>query len=396
MFTNIWFSRKVFILFLLSLAVSFIRKKLIMLSCKVATIGGTRKLIGLLLLSLMVSSVGWHVEARRWSLGAKPISYAAPAPKAGASATSPVREAIASKLQTQAKVKVELFVMSQCPFGVRAEEALAPVLNEFGERVDFQLRFIAKPTGDGFTSLHGQPEVDEDMRQAVMAAQFPQQYFDYVVARASDYRNTEWQPAAIAAGMEVAAVEGFARSEAGRRLFAENIRRANELRITASPTILLDGEKYTGKILPAIAAATAYGKTSAAVAPSAMNGTEAMPCTQASDCNDNNACTIDVCDPTVGCVNTQLICDDSNACTRDTCDPAQGCVYTPISCNDGDPNSKSNRYRECNSDSDRNCYRNSNGDCDCDCDWNSNSSANDESKHVVPTWIQLHGCSDLV
>src|SRR5262245_31609137 len=46
---------------------------------------------------------------------------------------SPVREAIARKLQTQAKVKVELFVMSQCPFGVRAEEAIAPVLDEFGE-----------------------------------------------------------------------------------------------------------------------------------------------------------------------------------------------------------------------------------------------------------------------
>ena len=28
-------------------------------------------------------------------------------------------------------------------------------------------------------------------------------------------------------------------------------------------------------------------------------------------------------------------------------------------------------------------------------DW-SYPSANDESKHVVPTWIQLHGCSDLV
>ena len=118
---------------------------------------------------------------------------------AAPASASPVREAIARKLQKQPKVQVELFVMSQCPFGVRAEEAMAPVLKEFGEQVDFQLRFIANPTGNGFTSLHGQPEVDEDLRQTVMAAQFPQQYFDYVVARASDYRNAEWQPAAIAA-----------------------------------------------------------------------------------------------------------------------------------------------------------------------------------------------------
>jgi hypothetical protein len=55
-------------------------------------------------------------------------------------------------------------------------------------------------------------------------------------------------------------------------------------------------------------------------------------------CDDGNACTIDACDPTIGCTHTQLICDDSNACTKDTCDPVLGCVFTPINCDDGDPN----------------------------------------------------------
>ena len=51
-------------------------------------------------------------------------------------------------------------------------------------------------------------------------------------------------------------------------------------------------------------------------------------------CNDNNACTADSCDPTLGCVNTPISCDDGNACTADSCDPATGCVNAPISCDD--------------------------------------------------------------
>jgi hypothetical protein len=89
------------------------------------------------------------------------------------------------------------------------------------------------------------------------------------------------------------------------------------------------------------------------------------------DCNDNNLCTDDSCDPELGCVTVRApagrSCDDHNACdgaeacdaygtcvssnppqcddhvvcTEDSCDPALGCVYRPYpagtSCADGDP-----------------------------------------------------------
>jgi hypothetical protein len=56
-------------------------------------------------------------------------------------------------------------------------------------------------------------------------------------------------------------------------------------------------------------------------------------------CDDGNACTADSCDTTLGCVNTDnsARCDDGNACTADSCVPATGCVNTDNSarCNDG-------------------------------------------------------------
>lgn len=54
-------------------------------------------------------------------------------------------------------------------------------------------------------------------------------------------------------------------------------------------------------------------------------------------CNDNNACTVDTCDPKNGvCVHTPIVCNDNNPCTTDTCNPATGCVYTPVVITDND------------------------------------------------------------
>ena len=61
------------------------------------------------------------------------------------------------------------------------------------------------------------------------------------------------------------------------------------------------------------------------------------PC-EGVDCDDDDACTQDVCNPQTGeCEYTTIDCDDSNACTADSCDPAQGCIHDDITptCNDG-------------------------------------------------------------
>ena len=58
------------------------------------------------------------------------------------------------------------------------------------------------------------------------------------------------------------------------------------------------------------------------------------------NCNDENVCTVDECDPLTGnCTNTPITCDDGNPCTTDSCDVELGCVYTAVpngtSCGDG-------------------------------------------------------------
>ena len=45
------------------------------------------------------------------------------------------------------RVEVELFVMAHCPYGMRAETALAPTVRAFGDGIDFRLHFIAQEAG---------------------------------------------------------------------------------------------------------------------------------------------------------------------------------------------------------------------------------------------------------
>lgn len=62
---------------------------------------------------------------------------------------------------------------------------------------------------------------------------------------------------------------------------------------------------------------------------------------KSSACDDANECTVDACDVLGGCTNTlgALNCDDNNPCTTDSCQKGVGCVNAPntLGCEDGNP-----------------------------------------------------------
>jgi hypothetical protein len=56
-------------------------------------------------------------------------------------------------------------------------------------------------------------------------------------------------------------------------------------------------------------------------------------------CNDSAPCTIDGCEPAVGCTHDPFRCDDDDACTSEVCVAVAGmavCEVSPIDCSDGD------------------------------------------------------------
>jgi protein-disulfide isomerase len=138
----------------------------------------------------------------------------------------------------EARKRLDVFVMSQCPYGVRALDAVREVFQNFaGQGVTLGVHYIASARGDGFESLHGQPEVEEDIR-AVCAMQHygaKAKYLDYIWCRNPTIRDADWKPCAKG-GIDARVIESCASGPEGKKLLAQNIKLAQTLSIEASPT----------------------------------------------------------------------------------------------------------------------------------------------------------------
>ncbi len=79
----------------------------------------------------------------------------------------------AQELPKTAKPKVELFVMSHCPYGTQAEKAMIPVVQELGDKIDFSIKFVNY-------AMHGEKEVLEQMNQVCIEKEQNTKFLDYL------------------------------------------------------------------------------------------------------------------------------------------------------------------------------------------------------------------------
>ena len=161
-----------------------------------------------------------------------------------------LEELLTSRIARMGKPTLELFVMSYCPYGVQAEERLLPIVKEFGDEIDFKLQFIAQEKKESsaqditpFISLHGYPEVAENIRQLLIAQEYPDRYLDYILCRGKKL-DKSWENCAEKLGIDVAKIQALSDNPEAEQLFRENITRAAKLGIEASPTILVDGHQF--------------------------------------------------------------------------------------------------------------------------------------------------------
>ncbi len=145
------------------------------------------------------------------------------------------------------KVDMTFYVMSQCPYGTQVEDAVAPVLAELGENINFRLEFIAGETGPGqFQSLHGPPEVEGDKIQLCVQDKYPKQLIDFVVCQNKDASNLRGsvEKCAEDAGIDAKAIIDCADGEEGNTLLSESIKKSEAANAQGSPTIYVNGQPY--------------------------------------------------------------------------------------------------------------------------------------------------------
>ena len=144
---------------------------------------------------------------------------------------------------------VEVFIMSQCPFGVQAVNAMKEVMKAFDNKITFDVHYIADKQGDSFNSLHGQAEVNEDIRQVCVKKHYAKNYkwLDYLWCRytGDDWKSDNWKKCATG-GIEASVIEKCFNGE-GKSLLEEDIKIAKALEVSGSPTWLANNKyKFSG------------------------------------------------------------------------------------------------------------------------------------------------------
>ncbi len=71
------------------------------------------------------------------------------------------------------KPKVDVFVMSHCPYGTQVEKGLLPVVNLLKDKADIQIKFVNY-------AMHGTTEITEEINQYCIQQEYSDKYYSYL------------------------------------------------------------------------------------------------------------------------------------------------------------------------------------------------------------------------
>ena len=143
------------------------------------------------------------------------------------------------------KPKVDLYVMSFCPYGNRAENTMLPVYNLLKNKIDFSVHYIVQVSGNNVESLHGQAEVDQDMREACVLNESGIAKWWAFVSYVNNKCGSDgscWEDAAKNASLDAKKIKDCV-SKKGLELMKVDAKLSSDNNAMASPTLIINGVK---------------------------------------------------------------------------------------------------------------------------------------------------------
>jgi len=141
------------------------------------------------------------------------------------------------------KPKVDLYVMSFCPYGNRGENTMVPVYNLLKDKIDFNVHYIVNVNEGAVSSLHGQPEVDENEREVCVLEDYGLGAWWKFVIYVNNNCGSDgscWKAAASQSGVDDAKLTKCVQ-EKGLNLMKESETASNNAGASGSPTLIING-----------------------------------------------------------------------------------------------------------------------------------------------------------
>ncbi|MEM4272446.1 MAG: hypothetical protein QXH30_02555 [Candidatus Bilamarchaeaceae archaeon] len=163
-----------------------------------------------------------------------------------------------TEMPKAAEPKVELYVMSNCPYGNQAENGIRDVIYLLGEEIAFEPVYILSGSGGKYSSLHGQYELEQDIREKIVYNLYGEKkWIDFVYdvnancfagktsSEAAASIGQCWKEAAARNGIDVGRVEAeFANNF--NAIADREVAETSAAKVSGSPTLVMNGQKYQG------------------------------------------------------------------------------------------------------------------------------------------------------
>lgn len=147
---------------------------------------------------------------------------------------------------------LQLFIMSQCPYGVAAQKALLHLEEEkkMPSGIKISYHYIVDKTEDkdgkaAFRSLHGTGELEENVRQMVLQKHQPEKLRCYLANRLADVQSSMWHQALESCGVNLEEFKKLYQDNETPLLNADAAL-TESFNIRSSPTFLWRGRYVLG------------------------------------------------------------------------------------------------------------------------------------------------------
>jgi len=156
-----------------------------------------------------------------------------------------------AELEKTDEPEVLLFVMSFCPYGNVAEDAMYPVVDSIGESMYFEPVYIVSGGPGAWSSLHGNVELNQDVREKIIYNLYgPDVWMDYVydVNQKCDYTNADtcWKDPAETMGINTTEVEELFNNQTYvDELLMKDASITSAYGVSGSPTLIINGMKMS-------------------------------------------------------------------------------------------------------------------------------------------------------
>jgi len=164
------------------------------------------------------------------------------------------------------KPSVKLFVMSYCPYGQQAENAMWPVLDLLGDKINFELHFVIYPAqyyagqedkyciNKTYCSMHGVAELNENIRQRCIIEKYDYSVWkEYIkeVSTSCNYQNVDscWEDIAKSKGIDTEAVKKCF-DENALKYAEEEYKLNQQYGVQGSPALFINDVEYIGSRTP--------------------------------------------------------------------------------------------------------------------------------------------------